>query len=124
MKKIKINEKLENEIIDDLLTESFSPSTEKVLLVKDYLDKNFKPVLIDDIDENGYPTKDKMVNMLSSGQPIKTMSIGEFLIMLDDKFHKIITDDDDRKKFLKQVIKDWYTGKLGKNGVLSVNFIK
>ena len=124
MKKILINENIENEIIDGLLTESFSPSAEKVLLIKNYIDKNFAKVEIDDIDENGYPTKDKMVNLLSGGQPLKTMTLGEFLLMLDDKFHSIINDDSDRKKFLKQIIKDWYMGKLAKNGVLSVNFIK
>lgn len=124
MKKILINENIENEIIDGLLTESFSPSAEKVLLIKNYIDKNFAKVEIDDIDENGYPTKDKMVNLLSGGQPLKTMTLGEFLLMLDDKFHSIINNDSDRKKFLKQIIKDWYMGKLAKNGVLSVNFIK
>ena len=124
MNKILINENIENEIIDGLLTESFSPSAEKVLLIKNYIDKNFAKVEIDDIDENGYPTKDKMVNLLSGGQPLKTMTLGEFLLMLDDKFHSIINNDSDRKKFLKQIIKDWYMGKLAKNGVLSVNFIK
>lgn len=123
-KNILINEETEREIVGGILTESFSPSAEKVLLVKDYIDKNFAKVEIDDIDENGYPTKDKMVNMLSGGQPLKTMTHGDFLLMLDDKFHSIITDDNDRKKFIKQIIKDWYTGKLAKNGVLSVNFIK
>lgn len=123
-KNILINEETEREIVGRILTESFSPSAEKVLLVKDYIDKNFAKVEIDDIDENGYPTKDKMVNMLSGGQPLKTMTLGDFLLMLDDKFHSIITDDNDRKKFIKQIIKDWYTGKLAKNGVLSVNFIK
>lgn len=123
-KNIIINEDVEREVIGEILTESFAPDREKVLIVKDYLDKNFEPVRVVDIDANGYPTKDKMVNMLSDGQPLKTMSIRELLLMLDDKFHPIITDDNDRKKFLKQVIKDWYTGKLPKNGVLSVNFIK
>lgn len=123
-KNVLINEETEREIVGGILTESFSPSAEKVLLVKDYIDKNFAKVEIDDIDENGYPTKDKMVNMLSGGQPLKTMTLGDFLLMLDDKFHSIITDDNDRKKFIKQIIKDWYTGKLAKNGVLSVNFIK
>jgi hypothetical protein len=121
---ITIDENTEHDIIGNILTESFSPSTEKVLLVKDYIDKNFARVTIDDIDDNGYPIKDKMVNMLSGGQPLKTMTLGDFLMLLDDKFHKIIKDDSDRKKFLKQIIKDWYTGKLTKNGVLSVNSIK
>ena len=105
-KNILINEETEREIVGGILTESFSPSAEKVLLVKDYIDKNFAKVEIDDIDENGYPTKDKMVNMLSGGQPLKTMTLGDFLLMLDDKFHSIITDDNDRKKFIKQIIND------------------
>ena len=122
-KNIIINEDTEREVIGEILTEGFSPDKEKVLIVKDYIDKNFEPVRIDDIDANGYPVKDKMVNMLSGGQPIKTMTLKEFLLLLDDKFNPIITNDDDRKRFLKQIIKDWYSGKLGKNGLLSVNFV-
>ena len=123
-KKIIIDEGMEREIISEILTESFYPDREKVLIVKEFLDANFSPVPMDDIDANGYPTKDKMVNMLSKErQPLKTMTVGELLLMLDDKFHPMVNDDSDRRKFLKQIIKEWYTGKLGKNGVLSVNFI-
>lgn len=122
-RKIVISEDVSRQIYEDILAEAFCPSAEKVLLIKDFMDKNFAKVEIDDIDANGYPTKQKMVNMLSGGQPIKTMALGELLLMLDDKFHKMIIDDGDRKKFLKQVIMDWYTGKLTKNGVLSVNFV-
>ena len=43
----------------------------------------------------------------------------------DDKFEKIITKKEDRRKFLKQVIKDWYYKNNGiKTGMLSVNYIK
>lgn len=123
-KNIIINEDVEQELISEILTEGFSPDREKVLIVKDYLDKNFAPVQVDDIDANGYPIKDKMVNMLSNGQPLKTMTLKEFLLLLDDKFHSMIKDGNDRRKFLKQIIKEWYSGKLAKNGLLSVNFIK
>lgn len=123
-KRILINENTEQEVISGILEEALCPSAEKVLLVKNFIDKNFAKVEVDDIDDNGYPTKDKMINMLSNGQPLKTMSLSEFLLMLDDKFHSMISNDSDRKKFLKQIIKDWYTGKLAKNGILSVNFIK
>ena len=54
-----INEDVKSGIIDDILTESFTPSHEKVMAVKEYLDKNFARVLIDDIDDDGYPVKDK-----------------------------------------------------------------
>ena len=125
MKQILISENTERDIVWELLSESFAPSREKTLLVKDYLDKNFTKKELDDIDSNGYPTTVKVVYMVnSSGMPLKTLSIGELLSLLDDKFHKIITDDSDRKKFLKQVIKDWYIKKISKDGILSVNYIK
>lgn len=121
---IKISENIEREAINTILAEALCPSSEKVLLIKDFIDKNFQRTMIDDIDENGYPKKDNMVNMVCNGQPMKTMPLGELLLMLDDKFHGMIADDEDRKKFLKQIIIDWYSNKIGKNGVLSVNFIK
>ena len=92
--------------------------------IKKYLDKNFIKQELDDIDENGYPTKDKTVMMLStSGQPIKTLKISDLLMLLDDKFQMMISNKKDRIKFLKQVISDWYYNKISKNGLLSVNYI-
>lgn len=120
---IKINENIEQSIIDSLLTEAFNPSAEKVLIIKDYLDKNFNKNKIDDIDSNGYPTKVNIFNMVSNGQNIKTLQPDEMLSLLDDKFSKIINDNNDRRKFLKQVLIDWYSNKISDNGLLSVNTI-
>lgn len=121
--KIKITEKIEQEVIGDILTESFSPYTEKVLIVKDYLDKNFTQGNIDDIDENGYPVKIGVVNMINNNQVVKTLQGDEILLLLNDKFNKIIKNNEDRNKFLKQVLTDWFDGKISKNGLLSVNTI-
>lgn len=118
-----IDENVEQNIINDLLTESFNPSAEKVLIIKDYLDKNFKKGSIEDIDSNGYPKKTNVINMVSNGQVIKTIQPDEMLLLLDDKFSKIIQNKGDRKKFLKQVLIDWYTNNISKNGLLSVNTI-
>lgn len=124
-KTIYIKEDVCKNLLSNLLTEALSPDREKVLIVKEYLDNNFARVETDDIDANGYPTKIKSVTLISKEkQPLKPMSIAELLLMLDDKFHKMITDDNDRKLFLKQVITDWYFGNIDKNGMLSVNFLK
>ena len=120
---IKINENIEQSIIDSLLTEAFNPSAEKVLIIKDYFDNNFNRNKIDDIDSNGYPTKVNIFNMVSNGQNIKTLQPDEMLSLLDDKFSKIINDNNDRRKFLKQVLIDWYSNKISDNGLLSVNTI-
>ena len=47
----------------------------------------------------------------------------ELLRLLDDKFHNMVSDNVDRKKFLKQVIRDWYQNNIKNNGILSVNHL-
>lgn len=124
MRQILINEGDETTIISELISEAFYPNVDKVLFIKDYIDKNFKKQSLDDIDTNGYPcTTPSVVMMSKSGQPMKTMEMKEFLLFLDDKFHNMISDESDRKKFLQQVITDWYNNKISKNGLLSVNHL-
>ena len=75
-------------------------------------------------DNNGYPTKEKTVMLLSKEkQPLKTLNMKELLRLSDDKFHTMVSDDIDRKKFLKQVITDWYKNNIKSNGILSVNHL-
>ena len=119
----KINEDILNEdIVGDVLQESFFPIADKVMVVKKFLDKSFMRQLQDDIDANGYPKK-KCVGMLLSRDknPLKTMSMRELLLMLDDKFNSMVKDEKDRRKFLKQIIRDWFDNKISKQGLLSVN---
>jgi hypothetical protein len=51
------------------------------------------------------------------------MRMEELLRHLDDRFEHMISDKVDRRKFLIQVIKDWYNGDIDKNGMLSVNLV-
>lgn len=123
-KTIIITEEKEQEIIADILTEAFYPTAEKVLAIKNYIENNFSRQQLDSLDDNGYPIKEKTVVWLSKEkQPLKTLNMKEFLRLLDDKFHSMVSSDEDRKKFLKQVIKDWYSGNIKKNGILSVNYL-
>lgn len=123
MAKLLINEAIEEQLISYIISESFIPKTELVLTVKEYIDKNFAQQMMDDI-EDGYPKKVPTVVMLSADkQPLKTMSLSEFLMLLDDKFHGIIKNDNDRKKFLKQVIIDWFNKSISKDGILTKNHL-
>lgn len=125
MRNIKVNESVLNEAMCRIMNEAFCPSADKVLHIKKYLDDNFSRQELDDIDTNGFPSKDKTVVMLSKEkQPIKTMKISDLLMLLDDKFQMMISDKNDRTKFLKQVISDWYYNNITKDGLLSVNFLK
>lgn len=124
-KVFKINEDILNEdIVGDILQESFFPVADKVLMVKKFLDNGFARQLQDDIDENGYPKKKCVAIMLSiDKQPLKTMAMRELLLMLDDKFNSMVKDEKDRRNFLKQIIRDWFDNKISKQGLLSVNLI-
>lgn len=123
-KTIIITEEKEQKLIADILTEAFYPTSDMVLAIKTYLDKNFAKQELDSLDNNGYPTKEKTVMLLSKEkQPLKTLNMKELLRLLDDKFHKMVSDDIDRKKFLKQVITDWYKNNIKSNGILSVNHL-
>lgn len=123
MSKIIINETEENVLMEYLISESFIPRPELVLRIKSYIDKSFRPQLLDDVDGNGYPKKVYSVAMLSGNQVVKTLPLSEFLLLLDDKFQKMIKDNDDRKKFLKQVITDWLNKSISKEGLLTKNHL-
>lgn len=123
-KRIAINERQAQDVLDYLISESFVPSCEKTLIIKDYLDKNFARQSLDDVDTNGYPKKVPVVAMLSSdGQPLKTLQMDELLLLLIDKFQNIIKEKDDLKAFLQQVVKDWFMKRIDKSGLLSVNHV-
>lgn len=123
-KNIIITEQEEQKLIESILQEVYYPTSDKVLAIKSYLDKNFAKQELDSLDDNGYPTKEKTVMLLSKEkQPLKTLNMKELLRLLDDKFHNMISDNIDRKKFLKQVIRDWYQNNIKSNGILSVNYL-
>lgn len=122
-KKIVLTEDLYESAISDIILEAMAPKREQVLIVKDYLDKNFKKSSMDDIDENGYPIKRKMISMLSGGSVGKEMNPDELVSLLNDHFINIIKKDEDRKNFLKSVIIDWYNNDIDKYGILSTNTV-
>lgn len=118
---IVIDESKETKMMNAILKSPFTPKADQVIAIQEYLDKNFVKQKLDTLDTNGYPTKENVVILVSSDkQPLKTLNMKELLMLLDDKFHKFISDDKDRRMFLKQVIIDWYKGNI-RNGILSVN---
>ena len=119
-RKIIIDEDKEEKIIGDIFESVFYPSANNVVEVQDYLDKNFRKTQNVTLDINGYPKFENTVVLVQKGIDLKTMDMKHLLRMLDDKFMTMIKDKDDRRKFLKQVIKDWYMNKIN-NGILTVN---
>ena len=98
---------------------------ENVLLVKKYLDSNFKKGQIENIGPDGFPAKVRIVGMMSSNGEI-LQNLGEMQLedLLIEKFKNMFIDKIERQKFLHQVLQDWFNDKIGMFGNLSVNILK
>ena len=119
-KKIIITEEQEQKLLEYLITERNYPiEPNKVLLVKKYLDKNFKRGNIAQFGDNGMPTNTPVVGILNQGKVVKNLTALQLFDLLEDEFRGMFSDKIQRSKFLAQVIKDWYAGKISKEGLLS-----
>lgn len=99
-------------------------SPEKVLIVKRFLDTNFQKGSYENIGANGFPQKQKIVAMLSSdGQVLKNMYLDQLKDLLIDKFQNMFVDEEERSIFIDRVLNDWFEGKIGVFGTLSVNHL-
>ena len=98
-----------------MLNERFDYS-EKRLLVKKYLDDNFKRGSIDRMDDNGRPSKYEVVVLLTpDGKPVRTMTDKQMFNYLQAKFKDILPEDE-RDAFLKDAMIKWYNRKITRNG--------
>lgn len=124
MKKIIINEKQEKTILSNIIYETtqFTVDPVKVLLIKNFLDKNFKRASLNGMGNDGYPSATPIVGMIgSNGEVIKNMSDEQLFDLLCDKFKNIYANNIQRNKFIAQVMKDWFYKKISNEGLLSVN---
>jgi hypothetical protein len=98
---------------------------ENVLIVKKYLDTNFKKGHIENLGPDGFPAKVRIAAMLSSNGDI-IQNLGEMQLedLLIEKFKNMFMDKNERNKFLHQVLQDWFNDKIGMFGNLSVNILK
>lgn len=119
-KKIIITENQEQQLLEFLILEKTYPiDTNKVLLVKKYLDKHFKKGNLAKFGDNGLPVNTPVVGLLNNGQVVKNLGAKQLFDILEDEFRGMFSDKIQRSKFLIQVIKDWYGNKISKEGLLS-----
>jgi hypothetical protein len=120
MKKIILTEKQEQQLLEFLILEKTYPiNPNKVLIVKKYLDKNFKKGTLSEFGSNGLPTNTPVVGVLSNSKVVKNLTAEQLFDILEDEFRGMFSDKIERSKFLTQVIKDWYYNKITKDGLLS-----
>lgn len=117
--------KLYKLMLHEEMTMQYSYSPEKVLIVKKYLDDNFKKGSIEGIGDDGMPKNTCIVAMINpqTGNVAQNMYDYQLLELLIDKFQNMFVDKDERSKFLGQVMRDWYEDKIGLYGSLSVNHL-
>lgn len=114
-----ITESQENLLIKSIIEEGFDYN-EKRLLIKKFLDDNFKRASMDKFDENGDPIKyDVVIQLTKDNKPIKTKSDKQLFYYLQEKFKNILPEKE-RDEFLIDTIKKWYNNKITKNGTTLV----
>ena len=103
----------------------YTVNPDKVLIVKQFLDKNFKKGSAESLGANGMPCKVNIVGQLSSnGEVLRNIQFEELHDLLIDRFKNMFLDKDERFCFLKQVMNDWFNDKISVHGMLSVNSIR
>ena len=141
MKKIIITEEQERKLISILNEDAkvqvqqmpvpkstgkpYTIDPDKVLVVKKFLDNNFKKGFIERIGADGMPEKVRIVSMFASnGEPLKSLYQEDLQDLLIEKFKNIYLDKMARELFIKQIVNDWFDDKIGVFGNLSVNSLK
>jgi hypothetical protein len=122
MKKIIISEEKEHLLYEEaMLEEMFGGWGDKVKSIKDYLDKNFARAAATIFGEDGKPQVKQVVAWLDEyKQVVKTLTEVQLFYIIQDQFKKILSNKEERDKFIIQVLKDWYNNKITKNYSLSV----
>ena len=120
MKKIIINESIERKLFEALINESLGYSN-KVAIIKNYLDSNFIKADIEQLNKDGDLEKTKLVIMLDSQkQPTEhRLTLEQLYYKLQYKFKNILSDKKERTMFIWNTINDWYNNKISKYNNLS-----
>lgn len=114
MKKILLTEE---KIAKNLINEAFGSVSDRVKIVKDYLDKNFAKAKRTVMGKDGAPESEEVVLWLDEfKQPVKALTDVQLFYVLQSRkeFKNMFINPLERDEFLKDVIKAWYNGRIGK----------
>lgn len=121
MKKILINENKEKFLFQKLINEEINGYSDKILLIKKYLDNNYIKSNYNALSDDGDIVKKNIVILLDKNkQPTELhLTLQQLFDKLQYKFKSVIYDKDERDNLLKQIIIDWFNNKISKYGNLS-----
>jgi hypothetical protein len=104
-----------------MMNEEIGGMDDKVGVVKKFLDDNFARATTPAMGKNGLPETQGIVVWLDDNKnPVKTLTDVQLFYVVQSQFKNILADRDERDKFLKQVIKDWYNKKISNVNTLSL----
>lgn len=106
-----ISEEGKNAILKEILKENNYQEMSK--LVNKYLDANFVRADKAEVDALGKPSKKQYVLWKdSNGQPLdqQLLTDKDLFYIAQDRFKNILGDRDERDKFLKNALINWYYG--------------
>lgn len=108
--------------VDRKANKPYSISPEKVLIVKNFLDRGFTPHDYEKIGDDGYPVKIKIVSMnAENGTPLKYMYKEQLKDLLIDRFQKMFSDTVERDIFMGRILDEWLNGTISPLGLLTTN---
>ena len=117
MKKIIISEHNERQLFQNILNEAMT--LDKVSIIKDFLDRNFKRADTTEIDDKGMVNSKPLVVWIDKHEnPVKTMTDVQLFYLLQEKYKNLFADKTERDTFLKKLIKAWYNKKISKYGTI------
>lgn len=120
-----LNEEILNMPVPKKMNKPYCINPEKVKIVKRFLDNGFQKGTIENIGNNGFPQKIKIVAMMDSGgNVLKNMLMDEMVDLLIEKYKNMFSDQEERSLFMNQVLNDWFDNKINMFGHLSVNCLK
>ena len=121
-KKIILTETQEQQLLEYLIVEQRFPiNPQDVLMVKEFLDKNFKKGNLEEF-KNGIPGNTPVVGRLLNGKVVQNLTARQLFDILEDEFRGLYADKIHRSKFLARVIQDWYSNNISKEGLLSTTY--
>lgn len=107
----------EEKIAKNLIYEAFGNMSDRIKLVKNYLDSNFVKAKRTVMGKDGTPTSEEVVLWLDEfKKPLKALTDVQLFYILQSRkeFKNMFETDDERDEFLKDVMKAWYNNKIGK----------
>lgn len=103
----------------------YSINPEKVKIVRDFLDKNYKKANMVKVGPNGMQKNERIVGLLDtdSGNVLQTMYLDDLKDQLVTNFQNMFTDAIERELFMDKVTDAWYDNTISPLGLLQINHL-